>query len=108
MYFNAAGYSEAIKDSTWILITFSQREAETYVKAPYRFKNVVVKVGNDSTVYDYEPFTPNSPSPEYPSEIRNCGDNVNLYDKDTSQNATIDQTDGTSITPNSRETIISD
>ncbi len=31
---------------------------------------------------EYEPYIPAMPSPEFPSEIRNCGDNVNLFDKE--------------------------
>ena len=30
---------------------------------------------------EYESFIPDSPSPDYPSEIRNVGDNINLYNK---------------------------
>ena len=33
--------------------------------------------------HGYEQFVPNMPSPDYPSEIKTVGSNVNLFDKDT-------------------------
>ena len=45
------------------------------------FDNLTIALAISSSG-KYEPFVPNKPSPEYPSEIRNCGDNVNLFDYD--------------------------
>lgn len=42
-------------------------------------ENMMIRINNtDST---YEEFTPDMPSIDYPSEVRACGDNVNLFDK---------------------------
>ena len=42
-----------------------------------------ISIYDESYIGDYIEFTPNSPSPDYPSDIRNMGDNVNLFDKTT-------------------------
>ena len=48
--------------------------------------NVDMNVDNIKLMFSYdenaefEKFTPNSPTPEYPSEVECCGDNVNIFD----------------------------
>ena len=45
------------------------------------FTNLMIYKGTDLTK-PYEPYGA-SPSPEFPSRVRNCGDNVNIFDMDT-------------------------
>ena len=45
------------------------------------FTNLMIYKGTDLTK-PYEPYGA-MPSPEFPSSIRNCGDNVNIFDMDT-------------------------
>lgn len=45
------------------------------------FTNLMIYKGTDLTK-PYEPYGA-MPSPEFPSSIRNCGDNVNIFDIDT-------------------------
>lgn len=49
-----------------------------------KFNNLELEIqiekGNSFT--GFEQFVPNSPTPDYPSRIRNVGDNINLFDKD--------------------------
>lgn len=44
------------------------------------YRDVQVEIGTVAT--DYEEFIPDSPSIDFSSEIGNCGDNVNIFDKD--------------------------
>lgn len=69
-------YGQALHDSKYvqIIVTYSSK----YSNGPFKIKQPMVSLQNVST---FEEFTPNSPSPEYPSKIQNVGDNINLYDK---------------------------
>lgn len=42
--------------------------------------NTSIKINNANSTY--EEFTPDMPSLDYPSEVRACGDNIQLFDKD--------------------------
>ena len=67
--------------------TTTVKEGYTYYIKPYvntsstnlqtsrtvTYTNVQIEEGSKATTY--EPFTPNSPSPDYPSEIKSMGDN---------------------------------
>lgn len=55
-----------------------------YVFKGAKLNNVVFKpmVEISDNITDYEPYGA-SPSPDYPSRIRNIGDNINLYNKET-------------------------
>ncbi len=57
---------------------------------------------------EFEKFTPDSPSPDYPSEVESCGDNVNLFDKDNAiiLNAYVENTNNKIINSNTERIII--
>ena len=63
--------------ATQIGIYFYASNGESAIDLPVTFSDIMVSLED----IEYEPFVPDSPSPEYPSEIRNCGDNVNLFDE---------------------------
>lgn len=46
--------------------------------------NIQIESGNTPT--EFEQFIPNMPSPDYPSEIKTVGNNVNLFDLETYYN----------------------
>lgn len=50
--------------------------ANTSIQDIFDTYNIMVSTDN----VNYEPFTPNSPSPAYPSEIHSVADDVNLFD----------------------------
>ncbi len=57
------------------LYLYSQSSTTTYtVDAVVRFYDIQLEIG--STATDYEPFVPDSPTPDYPSEIRCVGGSV--------------------------------
>lgn len=66
-----------------------------------KFNNLELEIqiekGNSFT--GFKQFVPNSPSPEYPSRIRNVEDNINSFDKDNAKllNAYFDSTTGAII-----------
>ena len=49
----------------------------------FKFSNIMILKGNydKSTIPNYEQYGA-SPSPDYPSEVESCGDNINIFDKD--------------------------
>ena len=55
-----------------------------YIKSGITFTNYILKpqLEEGSVATEYELYGV-SPSPEYPSEVKCCDDNVNLFDKDT-------------------------
>lgn len=87
---NSFGYNSG---TTWISLSNSNKITETltettkfthlyiYTNANYETDitvNFQVESGNSRTTF--EQFIPNSPSPDYPSYIRNVGDNINIID----------------------------
>lgn len=82
-------YSNAKPNSDgYISKTFTFDNNSSYVNiglgndtvSTYYVENVQIEKGTTAT--DYEPYGA-SPSPEFPSEIKSVGDDVNLLDKDT-------------------------
>ena len=67
-------YGEALGAAEYVAINFIR--SESYAPNPYVIKDISVSI-NDST---YTPFVPNSPSPDYPSEIESVGYD-NKFDK---------------------------
>ena len=43
-------------------------------------KKIQIQIEEGEVATEFKPFVPDSPSPNYSSEIRNCGDNVNLIE----------------------------
>ncbi len=79
-----------IANSKSIRLRFSS--TSTYGSNPYTVTNIMVS----TTKLDYEEFMPIMPSIEYPSEIKSCGYNIQLFDKDNANvlNAFINQSSG--------------
>ena len=63
-------YGVAIQNSSYLILSFQRSTA--YAANEYKVKNIMVSA--DSVKYDE--FIPDSPSPEYPSEIQSVGDLV--------------------------------
>ncbi len=42
--------------------------------------NINFMINNGTTLLPYEQFTPTSPSPDYPSEVKSCGETINIFD----------------------------
>lgn len=65
-------------DTVWIYSGTSYNESAT---TNTTFKNLMIYEGTAEK--SYEPYTGGvpSPNPDYPQEIQNVGDNINLYDK---------------------------
>ena len=57
--------------------------ANTSIQDIFDTYNIMVSTDN----VNYEPFTPNSPSPDYPSEIHSVADDVNLLENMTIYNS---------------------
>lgn len=68
----------------------------------YSYKNILVNPGQDDKFEQYGA----SPSPEYPSNIENVGDNINVFDisKITSGSIVINNNDGTLTIKNNPNT----
>ena len=105
-------YGDALTQTTSIKFTI---QFSSYTPNPYVIKDLIISE-ND---INYIPFTPNMPSPDYPSEIE-CVKGKNLFDKDNattqvgyfSSNGTLKSggnstitTSYTSILPNTDMTI---
>lgn len=78
-----------------ISINSDNMEEASYIKL-YVSPNAVNKYGGqtitglmitENPVSSYKEFIPNSPSPNYPSEIESCGDNVNILIPDVNSTA---------------------
>ena len=61
-------YGVAIGNSAYIIVKFIR--STNYTPNEYKIKNIAIN--SDNSVY--EEFTPDMPSPEYPSEIKSVGD----------------------------------
>lgn len=70
---------------------------ESGKEAILTIKNVMLVEGTDT---GFEPYGA-SPSPDYPSEVESCGDNINLFDKnDITNNTSINVKNGNTYTDN--------
>lgn len=67
-------YGDALTQTTSIKFTI---QFSSYTPNPYVIKDLIISENDIS----YIPFTPNMPSPDYPSEIE-CVKGKNLFDKD--------------------------
>lgn len=66
-------HGAAIRDAKYI--TFTIQYSSQFNSAIFKFKNPLIsKTSNDS----YIPFVPNSPSPDYPSEIENVSGDLGI------------------------------
>lgn len=72
--------AEDIIDTPYIAVWLYARATEVSGGGGATFNDIIVTVDNEDM--SYEPYG-TSPSPEYPSEIQNVGDNINLFDKET-------------------------
>ncbi|MBQ2349700.1 MAG: hypothetical protein II393_00255 [Cytophagales bacterium] len=68
------------------------------------------QIEEGSTASDYEQYG-TSPSPDYPSEVKSCGDNINEFDKDNmdwirNNNSNYQSTDNTNTTRIRTQTLI--
>lgn len=73
----ATSYSLAISQSYKIRIKILRDN--TYATYPYGVKNIVIQdLVQNPTFLPYEPFIPDSPSPDYPSPISSAGDSGSI------------------------------
>lgn len=73
---------ELIGEQKYLAIWFYIGTTDSGTKGDYTdYTNIIVTIDNDDMTY--EPYTGGTPSPnpDYPQEIQNVGDNINLYDK---------------------------
>lgn len=73
---------ELIGEQKYLAIWFYIGTTDSGTKGDYTdYTNIIVTIDNDDMTY--EPYTGGTPSPNpnYPQEIQNVGDNINLYDK---------------------------
>lgn len=73
-------YGDALTQATSIKFTI---QFSSYTPNPYVIKDLIISENN----INYIPFTPNMPSPDYPSEIESVG-YENLFDNSTFTNST--------------------
>ena len=70
-------YTFTLSQETTLWLTY-------YISTNWKFTNYVINyqiTKGSNADFDFEPYGV-MPSPDYPSRIRNVGDNINLFDKD--------------------------
>lgn len=75
---------ELIGEQKYLAIWFYIGTTDSGTKGDYTdYTNIIVTIDNDDMTY--EPYTGGTPSPNpnYPQEIQNVGDNINVLNKDT-------------------------
>lgn len=82
-------------------LTISGFTGISYISAViYNSKTVnttlYLQIEEGTIATDYEPYGV-SPSPDYPSEIKSCGDNIQLFDKDNANKISLIPSGGTNM-----------